>query len=159
MTTQTTQTKKVTSKTTAKPASASKAQTAAKGIKLYIPKNRPTAGGTMFAYTAAAMMIVMALPDAKRFAAAKALHGLTAIRHHTGMTGRMKADESKGMLSYDTGFFSVGPKSTDAKRTKVPVSWADAFVEYIKTGAIKKSPDGFAWRPSHLAPDLIEVRA
>ena len=164
MTTQTTQTTKAPSKAksaavkaTQKPASATAAK--AKGIKLYIPKNRPTAGGTMFAYTAAAMQIVMALPEAKRLAAAKVLHGLTAIRHHTTSTGRMKADEAKGILTYDQGFFAVGPKSTDAKRAKVPTAWADAFIEYIKTGGIKKAPDGFTWKPSHLAPDLVEVRA
>jgi len=123
--------------------------------RITVPGNRPTAGKYLFAYTYACIQIIEKMPKAIQAKAAKAMHGTSALSHHGANGTKKMLVGSDGSMQYDKGFFSVGTKSTDEKRKEVPESWVNCFVEYMRTGSIKTSQDGFVWKA--VATPLIVI--
>jgi hypothetical protein len=151
-----TQTTKAPAKTTAtktapvKTVPVKKAETKEANVQtFYAPSNPPTAGRYLFAFTAAAMDVVMALPKAKQQAAAGWFHGATAMRHHGADGTRRIVKLETGGMKYDTASIKVGPQCTDEKRRDVPASFVTAFATFFKTGEFPKTAqDGFAFKAS-----------
>jgi len=157
-TTQTTQPSKTqTAKATSAKATSAKATSAKTITRITVPGNRPTSGKYLFAYTFAVISIIEKLPKAKQSKAAKILHGTSALSHHGANGTKKMLVGSDGSMQYDKGFFVVGAKSFDEKRKEVPESWVKSFIEYMTTGAIKTSQDGFVWKAVAKPLAILEI--
>lgn len=124
------------------------------GKKVFVPGNRPTAGGLLFAYTWACIQVVSKAPKAKQGKLANLLHGATALRHH-GIDGTRKmVANDDGSMTYDSGFFALGQfNKSDPKRSKVDPETGKAFLQYLQTG--KDCVIG-AWKPTAKPLAVIE---
>lgn len=120
-----------------------KAAPATKTVEFYIPTNERR-GLYLFAYTAAVMQFVKALPAGQQETAARKLHGATMIRHH-GEKGNIRI--AAGKVSYNESYFACDPKKcTDDKRHGA-FTFVGAFFALITTGKLPaQKPEGFAWK-------------
>ncbi len=127
---------------------ATKAETKAKILAtLHVPANRPTSGGLLFAWTLAALRIVGSLPEAKQTAAARALHGSTAMKYH-GSEGRKNIVPGKtGFVAYNSAFFES--RKPDPKAV-------EGFTAYIRTG---KASEVAGWKPAGAPAIVLNVTA
>ena len=138
--------KEAQSKKAEKTKASTKAETKAapaKAIEFYIPTNERR-GLYLFAYTAAVMQFVKALPAGQQETAARKLHGPTAINYH-GNKGNIRI--AAGKVSYNESALSCDPKKgTDDKRHGA-FTFVGTFLALITTGKLPaQKPDGFSWK-------------
>lgn len=115
-------------------------------VVFFVPRNKPTSGGLLFAWTAAVIRFVLACPKEKQNVIAADLHGKSAWRHH-GLAGTKRILPTANGMQYDLGYFAVGKESNDDKRKAVPAAFVDCFYTFIASGKLPaKIPDGFTWK-------------
>lgn len=114
-----------------------------KVVEFFIPTNERR-GLYLFAYTNAVMNFVRSLPESKQEAAARKLHGPTAISYH-GKLGNIVI--KGGKVAYKDSALSCNPKvGTDDKRHGA-FEFVSAFAALITTGKLpEKKPEGFSWK-------------